>query len=75
VSFDEALTVFSDALARIFNGEDHSIPERREMIIGHSAASRLLLVCYSLRAETVRIFSARAATSHERADYEGNVQQ
>ena len=75
VSFDEAVTVFSDPLARIFNDEDHSIHERREIIIGYSAASRLLLVCYSVREQAIRIFSARTATSHERADYEENVQQ
>jgi uncharacterized DUF497 family protein len=43
VSFEEALTVFSDPLARIFDDEEHSSKEPREIIIGHSAKQRLLL--------------------------------
>jgi uncharacterized protein len=37
VSFQDALTAFADPLARIFDDEDHSIKEQREIIIGHSA--------------------------------------
>jgi len=47
VSFEEGLTAFADPLARIFDDEDHSIDEQREIIIGHSAKGRLLLVCLS----------------------------
>ncbi len=74
VSFDEALTVFADPLARIFDDEDHSIDEQREIIIGRSVDQRLLVVCFSAREETVRIFSSRNATKQERRDYEENVQ-
>jgi len=48
--------------------------EEREIIIGHSVARRLLVVCFSARENTVRIFSARKATKQERRDYEENVQ-
>lgn len=74
MSFDEALTVFADPLARIFDDEDHSIDEQREIIIGHSVGRRLLVVCFSAREGTVRIFSGRTATKQERRDYEENVQ-
>jgi uncharacterized DUF497 family protein len=74
VSFDEALTVFADRLARIFEDEDHSLDEKREIIIGHSARLRLVVVCFLAREDTVRIFSARRATKQERRDYEENVQ-
>ena len=71
VSFDEASTVFDDPLACIFDDEDHSQDEHREMIIGHSILKRLLLVCFTERAEDrIRIFSARLVTKHERKDYE-----
>ncbi len=70
VSFEEALTVFADPLARIFNNEDHSIKEQREIIIGHSAKGRLLVVCFTERGESVRTFSARKATRTEQRDYE-----
>lgn len=44
VAFDEALTVFADPLANIFDDPDHSGDERRELIIGHSTEHRLLVV-------------------------------
>ena len=75
VSFEEALTVFSDPLARIFDDEDHSIEERREVIIGHSHPGRLLVVCFTARGESVRMFSARTATRRERKDYEEKVER
>lgn len=73
VSFEEALTVFANPLARIFDDEDHSIEEQREIIIGHSARERLLVVCFTSQGESVRIFSARKATRRERRDYEENI--
>jgi uncharacterized protein len=44
VSFEKALTVFADPLARIFPDDEHSVDEFREIIIGHSAAQQLILV-------------------------------
>lgn len=73
VSFQEALTAFADPLARIFDDEDHSVEEQREIIIGHSAKERLLIVCFTAQGESVRIFSARKATKRERKEYEENV--
>jgi len=74
VSFDEASTVFDDPLAYIFDDDDHSADEHREIIIGHSSENRLLLTCFVERTENVvRIFSARLATKKERHDYEENV--
>ncbi len=71
VNFDEALTVFNDPLARIHDDEDHSRDEQREIIIGHSVLNRLLVVCFTERAENmIRIFSARPATPTEREDHE-----
>jgi uncharacterized DUF497 family protein len=71
VSFHEAVTVFADPLAVIFDDELHSTGEMREIIIGHSARNRLLLVAFSEREhDVVRIISARKATRRERKDYE-----
>jgi len=70
VSFEEALTVFGDSLAHIFDDPDHSGTEAREIIVGHSARQRLLVVCFVERGKGVRIFSARKATRKERNDYE-----
>ena len=73
VSFEEGLAVFSDPLARIFDDEEHSIEEEREIIIGHSTKHRLLLVCFTAREASIRILSVRKATRRERQDYEENV--
>ncbi len=74
VSFDEASTVFDDPLARIFDDEDHSINEHREIIIGHSILNRLLLVAFTERGkDIIRIISARLVTQQERKDYEQNT--
>jgi uncharacterized DUF497 family protein len=72
VSFEEAMTVFSDPLARIFKDDLHSTEEQREIIIGHSSRQRLLLVSFTVRETAVRILSAREATTPERKDYEEN---
>ncbi|MFZ5881524.1 MAG: BrnT family toxin [Chloroflexota bacterium] len=71
IRFEEALTVFQDPLAFIFDDEEHSRDEHREIIIGFSAFSRLLLVCFVERHEDIiRIISARRATPKEKQDYE-----
>ena len=73
VSFEEAMTVFADPLARIFPDEEHSVDEFREIIIGHSARLQLILVNFTSTDDQVRLFSARKATRMERKDYEENV--
>ena len=73
VSFEEAKTVFDDPLAAIFDDEQHSAGEQREIIIGHSEQSRLLLVFFTERPQAVRIFSARPATRQEQKDYEEGI--
>ena len=70
VSFEEALTVFRDPLARIHDDPSHSDEEQREILVGHSARGRLLLVCFAERGRTVRLISARRATRNERQDYQ-----
>ncbi len=73
-SFDEAVTVFKDPLALVFDDIEHLEDEHREIIIGMSALRRMLLVCFVERNEdTVRIISARSATRREIKDYEENL--
>lgn len=75
VSFEEALTVFADPLAKIIDDPDHSADERREIIVGHSEKQRLLFVSFTERPPRVRIISARVATKRERQDYEQATQE
>jgi uncharacterized protein len=44
VTFGEALAVFIDPQARSFDDPDHSADEPREIIVGYSSRSRLLVV-------------------------------
>lgn len=73
VSFEEAVTVFSDELARIFPDLDHSMTEIRELIVGHSVQGKLLIVSFTERGGRVRIINARKVTPWERRDYEEAV--
>lgn len=70
VSFQEATTVFGDPLAGTIPDPDHSVGEERHVTIGHSSTGELLVVCHVEHGDTIRIISARRATSHERKDYE-----
>ncbi len=70
VSFDEATTVFGDALAATIPDPDHSIGEERLLTMGQSSDGKLLIVSHIEEGDTIRIISARRATSHERKDYE-----
>jgi uncharacterized protein len=72
VSFEEAKTVFNNPLAAIFNDELHSLNEVRETIVGHSRSNRLLIISFSERLQSIRIFSARLVTRQECEDYEQN---
>jgi uncharacterized protein len=73
VGFEEAMTVFTNLLAVIFDDEAHSDEERREIIIGHSHNNRLLLVSFTERSGAISIISARETTRNERKEYEENA--
>jgi uncharacterized protein len=73
VAFDEALTVFADPLARIFDDPDHSAKEPREIIIGYSKKPRLLVVGFTERSGRVRLIHARRATKAERKHHEESI--
>jgi uncharacterized DUF497 family protein len=72
VSFEEAITVFYDPLAKISNDPDHSDEEERLIMIGYSKLRNLLFVVhvYREKKDEIRIISARKATAHERRDFE-----
>lgn len=70
VAFEEAITCFYDPHQVAFYDPDHSEEEDREILIAHSDKDRLLLICYTLRDETIRLISARLATKRERQNYE-----
>ncbi len=71
VAFEEAETAFSDDLALLIDDPDHSHEEDRFVLLGVSAASRILAVVHAYRVaqDTIRIISARKATKAERTIY------
>ena len=70
VSFEEAASVFSDALAYTFTDPDHSVVEQRLLSFGLSQFGHLLAVVHCDRGRAIRIISARRVTRHERGIYE-----
>jgi uncharacterized DUF497 family protein len=71
VSFDEAVTAFSDDEALLLDDLDHSTNEERFVLLGLSGTLRLLTVvhCYRVDDEVIRVISARRATRSERVQY------
>ena len=70
VSFDEAVTAFSDRFSALLPDPDHSVGEERYLVMGQSTRGRLLVVSFVERPPRTRIISARLATRRERHDYE-----
>lgn len=70
ISFDEASTVFQDALSMTIPDPLHSLNEERFVLIGHSCRGRLLVVVHTCRGNRLRLISARQATNKERVEYE-----
>ena len=70
VRFAEAATVFFDPLSITVPDPLHSADENRFVMTGLSYQQRHLVVVHSDRGDTIRIISARLATSSERKTYE-----
>ena len=72
VTFQEALTVFSDELGLLLDDPDHSASEERFVLLGRSSTLDTLIVvhCYRETRDSIRIISARKASRPERASYE-----
>jgi uncharacterized DUF497 family protein len=73
VTFDEASTVFGDPLALLMPDPDHSLAERRYLLLGMSSRRRLLVIAFVERPPRTRLISARRATRRERRRYEAKV--
>jgi uncharacterized DUF497 family protein len=74
ISFEEAQSVFNDFDALIAHDPEHSEDEERFIIIGISNKLKLLMVCHCYRSyNTIRIISARKATTKETKQYTKGV--
>lgn len=70
VSFDAAARAFEDELSATFPDPDHSRGEARLITYGLGMDGKLLVISHTERGDTVRIISARVATTKERKRYE-----
>lgn len=74
VTFEQAASVFLDALSLTVFDEAHSQNEERWFTLGHTAGGVLLAVAHTYQATSststrIRIISARPATKQERRFY------
>ena len=75
VTFEEATTVFDDPFYIIYADPDHSVAERRFIIIGESKRHQYLFVSYTEQGQRTRLISARELTTQERKSYEGKKER
>lgn len=70
---------FSDAEVALFDPfamtlEEHLVAtEQRFVTVGSDAVGRIIAIIYSYRADTIRLISARKATTTERKQYEKRI--
>jgi len=70
VSFAEAATAFEDKLGAYY---PDALLSDRFVLIGYSRRQKLLYVVHAeVKAEKIRIISARKATKHEKTRYEND---
>jgi uncharacterized protein len=70
VTFEEAVSVFSDPYLVTFPDDEHSAVEERFISIGQSDRGRILLVVHTDRSDAIRLISCRKVTAAERRTYE-----
>lgn len=69
ISFEEAVTVFSDWESLTIPDPAHSVGEQRYLLLGMSSHGNVLVVSHAERGDNMRIISARRATARERRQY------
>jgi len=73
VTDEEAEQFFQDPLKHIINDKLHSKKENRFIVLGHTAAGRVLSVAFTIRNNRIRVISARATSKKERKWYEEKI--
>ncbi len=70
IGFEEASTIFGDALSLTIADPEHSRTENRYITMGRAFNGKLLVVVHTDRSDNIRIISARRASRRERKFYE-----
>ena len=72
IRFSDAEMVLYDPFAMTL--EEHVVAgEQRFVTVGSDAVGRIIAMVYSYRADTIRLISARKATTTERKQYEKGI--
>ena len=72
IRFSDAETVLFDTLA-LTREDARAQGEQRFVSIGADSSGRIIVVVFSYRGQTIRLISARSATSSERKSYEEGI--
>lgn len=70
VSRLEAESAFFDPRIKIFEDIKHSTSEKRYIAYAQSLENRILMIGFTMRAEHIRIITARTASKKEKSFYE-----
>ena len=70
VSQGEAEQVFFNRPLVVVEGEQHAELTRRYYTLGHTDASRLLFIVFTIRDDLIRVIAARPMSRRERRVYE-----
>ncbi len=75
IDFNEAITVFLDEQAIMFDDPEYSGGKDMFLLLGISYDANVLIVCYCYREKdaVIRIISARKATQKEKSYYAGKI--
>ena len=73
VPFPEAATAFGDPLSITIPDPERSVGEARFVLVGLTYQGRLVVVAHAETVDSIRIISARPATTAERRSYEQEV--
>ncbi len=71
--FEEAIQVFDDKKALMFYDRDHSDYEERFILLGRSVSNILVVIYCERHSASIRIISARKATTKEVKKYEEGI--
>lgn len=69
IDFADVPPVFEDDRAITMKDQLTAVDEQRFLTVGRDARGRVLVVAYTWRADSIRVFSARKATARERQSY------
>ena len=72
IRFSDAEAVLYDPIALTIE-DQYAQQEKRFITVGSDTLGRILVVVYSYRGDTIRIISARRATSKEKEYYEKRI--